>query len=164
MVLRQDKERSARARLAEHQNDYAGVEWTRRHRPIRLAAVHDCPPGWPSGFEEDKYTKQLMWKHGIDHVRGGAYAAPRLSKVQRDALEHEFVHAEGVCYNCRSPLHLAGKCSAGPDEAAALTRAAKAAKAAAHTRALAAEAAAWAAHAAAEAAAAAAGAGAFSDD
>ena len=155
--------KQARARLAEHQNDFAGVEWTRRHRPMRLVEVHDCTPDWPAGFEEDMHTIRHMHRHGIDYVRGGMYANPRLSQATRDSLERAFVHAENKCYNCRSTTHLAGACSAGPDLAAKLTAAAKAKAARARALALAAAAAASAA-AAAQAVAAAGGGGAFSDD
>jgi predicted GIY-YIG superfamily endonuclease len=61
-------------RYAEHQ---AGeCMWTKLYKPV---CVMSTVLG--DAFDEDKITKQLMAKHGIDNVRGGSYAIFDISKI-----------------------------------------------------------------------------------
>ena len=71
-------------RFREHA-DGRGAAWTRRHRP--LAIVHTS--SLSSTFDEDRCVKELMKKHGIDSVRGGAYVTETLDDAARTSLQRE---------------------------------------------------------------------------
>ena len=46
--------------------DGMGAAWTRKYKPVALETVITNA----SPFDEDKYTKEYMVKHGIENVRG----------------------------------------------------------------------------------------------
>jgi predicted GIY-YIG superfamily endonuclease len=53
-------ERPLRNRVEEHFDKYGGSEWTRQYKPIKVVEViRDA-----DAFDEDKYTKIYMKKHG----------------------------------------------------------------------------------------------------
>jgi predicted GIY-YIG superfamily endonuclease len=85
-----------------------GSAWTRLHRPV---AVERIIPG-ASPFDEDKITKELMAKHGIDKVRGGAYVSTELDDVQEEALQRELWASTDKCTTCGRAGHFAANCYA----------------------------------------------------
>jgi predicted GIY-YIG superfamily endonuclease len=93
-------------RFAQHTTGY-GSAWTKRHRPIRilesrpLTSIHD----------ETNVTKDLMKKHGMDNVRGGAYTAVDMPAEQEDMIRHELRSSSDSCYKCGKPGHFANKCT-----------------------------------------------------
>ncbi len=82
-------------RLKDHANGN-GSEWTKRFPMIQLIETYNED----SPFYEDMITKQMMAKHGIDHVRGGSYCQINLPQSKRDAIITELRGAAGVCFKC----------------------------------------------------------------
>jgi len=86
--------------------DGEGSVWTRKYAPLAIesSVALDGP------LHEDRVTKELMYKHGIDNVRGGSYCRIDLDDAQRQALTTELRSAEGTCFECGRPGHFAGQC------------------------------------------------------
>lgn len=63
-----------------------------------------------SPFEEDKVTKEYMYKYGIDNVRGGSYANVKLSNFHIDALNMEMWSVNDLCNICGKSGHFAKHC------------------------------------------------------
>lgn len=83
-------------------------EWTRLHKPVRVARVEPCT----GPYHEDTLTKEYMSKYGVDAVRGGAYAAPVLPAAAHQFLKREITHAANQCFVCGQTGHYADQCSA----------------------------------------------------
>ena len=88
-----------------------GSAWTKLHRPIAV----ECVIADASPFDEDKITKELMAKHGIDKVRGGAYVSVELDETQEEALQREIWASTDKCTQCGRPGHFAASCCAKTD-------------------------------------------------
>jgi predicted GIY-YIG superfamily endonuclease len=88
-----------------------GSAWTRLHRPI---AVERIVSG-ASPFDEDKLTKEMMAKYGIENVRGGAYVSIELDEVQEEALQRELWSSTDKCTSCGRAGHFAANCYASTD-------------------------------------------------
>ena len=97
------------ARFLQHLTEQ-GSAWTRRHRPIALAATYPNV----SHFEEDKVTKEMMARYGIDRVRGGSYVQINLPEEQKKAIQRELRAAQDLCFLCGSQTqHFAAECLRG---------------------------------------------------
>ena len=92
-------------RYQEHLNG-KGSAWTREHSPVKLERTIKGA----SVFDEDKIVKELMAKHGIDNVRGGAYVNKKLDAVQTEALTRELRGATDCCNKCGKSGHFAARC------------------------------------------------------
>lgn len=86
--------------------DGAGSVWTRKYSPLAIerSVIVDGP------LHEDRVTKELMLKHGIDNVRGGSYCRIDLDAGQYQSLTTELRSASGVCFKCGRPGHFAAQC------------------------------------------------------
>ena len=83
-----------------------GSAWTKCYKPIDVIEIHsDC-----DAFDEDKYTKILMAKYGIENVRGGVYSQITLSQEQISLLTAEFNHAKDKCLSCGKNGHFINNC------------------------------------------------------
>ena len=64
-----------------------GCVWTKKYKPIDIEEIiKNC-----DDFDEDKYTKQYMFKYGFNNVRGGSYCQIDLNIAQPEdgiTLEH----------------------------------------------------------------------------
>lgn len=93
-------------RIQDH-FDGNGSEWTRKYQPISvLKTIEDC-----DDFDEDKWTKKMMAKYGIDNVRGGTYCELKLSSDIKQKLVQEISGAEDKCFKCNSDSHFVKDCT-----------------------------------------------------
>jgi hypothetical protein len=83
-----------------------GSAWTEKYPPISvIEIIENC-----DSFDEDKYTKIYMAKHGIANVRGGSYCQLKLSDDIMKLLGRELFGASDKCYNCGQNGHLIVQC------------------------------------------------------
>jgi predicted GIY-YIG superfamily endonuclease len=83
-----------------------GSAWTRKYKPLAVEAVYlGC-----DHFEEDKQTKMLMQRHGIENVRGGVYSSVELSPQTVGFLEKELSGAMDRCFACGGSGHFVVDC------------------------------------------------------
>jgi predicted GIY-YIG superfamily endonuclease len=97
-------------RQQEHLNGTASA-WTKKYKPVAVEKIiRNASP-----FDEDKWTKEYMSKHGIDKVRGGSYVQIELSEFHTDALKMEIWGAKDKCTTCGRAGHFAKNCYATTD-------------------------------------------------
>lgn len=97
-------------RYKEHMNG-SGSAWTRLYKPIKVEKViENATP-----FDEDKWVKIYMNKHGIDKVRGGAYVLEDLPEFQKESLKSELWGSTDKCTTCGRSGHWAKDCYAKKD-------------------------------------------------
>lgn len=94
------------ARFESHRNG-AASNWTKKYKPLFVERVIEKA----SIFDEDKYTKEYMNKHGIDNVRGGAYVMEILPQDQIISLMREMTAATDCCFNCKIKGHFILNCT-----------------------------------------------------
>ena len=94
-------------RFKAHKDGH-GSAWTRKYKPVAVEETHVNV----SPFEEDKYTKIYMDKHGIDKVRGGTYSSMKLTSEQIQSLQKEICGATDGCFKCGSKGHFIQNCDA----------------------------------------------------
>jgi len=92
-------------RYQEHV-DGKGSAWTKKWKPISVENV--IPNAGP--FDEDKYTKEMMQKHGVDKVRGGSYVRVELEPFQITTLTKELRGAADQCSECGQSGHFVMNC------------------------------------------------------
>lgn len=97
-------------RYQQHINGH-GSAWTRKYSPVSLEKII---PG-ASPFDEDKVTKEYMYKYGIDKVRGGSYVEMELSDMQRTSVYKEIWGANDCCTQCGRLGHFVKSCYASID-------------------------------------------------
>ena len=93
-------------RWNEHING-AGALWTKKYKPIKIMnKVKEV-----SLFDEDKITKEIMAKYGIENVRGGSYVREILDESQITNLQKEIWSSLNLCLVCGSDKHYSNKCN-----------------------------------------------------
>jgi predicted GIY-YIG superfamily endonuclease len=77
-------------RLRQHAEG-TGAEWTRRHRPVRLALQHPYDVSNDAEAErlEDLMTLQVMAQHGLRKVRGGHFCNTEDAEVESALRAHD---------------------------------------------------------------------------
>ena len=96
------------ARRYQEHLDGTGSAWTRLHAPVSLERTVPVT----SPLDEDRITKELMLRHGIDRVRGGAYSQIHLDPIQQEALRREFRGSADTCLRCGAAGHFIVDCPA----------------------------------------------------
>ena len=92
-------------RKQEHLNGTASA-WTKKYKTISVEKIIKNA----SPFDEDKYTKEYMYKYGIDKVRGGSYTQITLDTTQIQAIEREIIGAKDGCQYCGEKGHFIRYC------------------------------------------------------
>ena len=88
-----------------------GSMWTRKYKPIKIIKIIKNI----SHFEEDKLTKEYMFKYGRDKVRGGSYSNFELDDFQNEVLDIELRGATDKCIKCGRDGHFINTCYAKTD-------------------------------------------------
>ena len=88
-----------------------GAVWTRLHGPIRLVESYKTS----NTFEEDRKTKEIMAKYGIDKVRGGSYTTEHLDRYTIEFLQKEIWSGQDRCSRCGRCNHYVTECYAKCD-------------------------------------------------
>ncbi len=97
-----------------------GSQWTKIYKPKSISIL--CRNA--SAFDEDKYVKISMAKHGIDNVRGGTYSTIALHRETINQLYREIINATDRCFTCGQAGHFASSCTqkrVNPETTPALT-------------------------------------------
>ena len=97
-------------RFQQHLNGI-GSSWTKKYKPLKIEKIINNT----SPFDEDKITKELMNKYGIDNVRGGSYCNIELSDFQIETLKTEIWGAKDLCSKCGHKGHFIKDCYAKTD-------------------------------------------------
>lgn len=92
-------------RYQEHMNG-SGSAWTKKYKPIGVEKIIENQ----TDFDEDKWVKVYMSKHGMEKVRGGAYTGLELSEEQEDMLRNELRATTNKCLKCGKEGHFANQC------------------------------------------------------
>ncbi len=65
-------DRGSMDRILEH-IEKKGAKWTKANPPLKKGYLHNFTTPGKTREDEDKYTLNLMTKHGIQNVRGGKW-------------------------------------------------------------------------------------------
>lgn len=99
------KTRNPEIRLKKHFESYGSL-WTKIYKPIKvIKIIKDC-----DDYDEDKYTKMYMDKYGINNVRGGSFASPKLDSMTIEFLKRCSNSANDRCFKCGEKGHFAKNC------------------------------------------------------
>ena len=99
------KSKDPEKRFLEHA-DGNGSTWTAKYEPIEiLKVIKDASP-----FDEDKFVKEYMSKHGIENVRGGSYVKEVLDQKDLNILQKEIRNATDCCTKCGNKGHFVKDC------------------------------------------------------
>lgn len=77
------------------------------HKPVKVLETQDSK----DSYDEDKFVKKYMEKHGIDNVRGGSYVTKTLDDSTYHYLQKEIWSAKNCCTNCGSNSHFVKDCT-----------------------------------------------------
>ena len=92
-------------RLQEHMSG-RGSAWTRKYKVLKLEkTIEHCDK-----YDEDKWTKIYMDRHGITNVRGGSYCEMNLKQESISSISREVTHANDRCLYCNKKGHFIRDC------------------------------------------------------
>ena len=84
----------------------SGSAWTKKYKVIKLEkSIENCDK-----YDEDKWTKIYMDRHGIENVRGGSYCEMNLTSNSINAISREVNHANDRCLYCNKYGHFISQC------------------------------------------------------
>ena len=96
------KSHNLESRLHSHFSG-RGAAWTKLHKPIRVLETIDTA-------DEDACTIDMMYKHGIENVRGGSYSTLVLDDISIQSATRAMVTKFELCYKCLRPGHYGSQC------------------------------------------------------
>lgn len=98
-------------RMEEHMTGKGSV-WTRLHPPAssEYYKLVEFEEDEMAVLEEDRLTKELMLRYGVERVRGGIYVMAKLSGRQEDDVAAALRHARGECIKCGEKGHYMAQC------------------------------------------------------
>ena len=96
------KSHNLESRLRSHFNG-EGAVWTKRYKPIRVLKTIDTA-------DEDACTIDMMYKYGIENVRGGSYSTLILDDISVQSAIRAMVTKFDLCYKCLRPGHYGSHC------------------------------------------------------
>lgn len=99
------KSKNPMKRIQQHMAG-KGAAWTKKYPPLEVEKIILNV----STFDEDKFVKMYMAKHGIDKVRGGAYVVSELDTCQKAHILQEIRGSLDVCTICGSKNHFSNSC------------------------------------------------------
>jgi predicted GIY-YIG superfamily endonuclease len=83
-----------------------GSIWTKAHTPIKVlekrseTSIHD----------EENITLEMMYKYGIEKVRGGSYCKKSLSAADLSGIRTRLDSIYDLCYHCHKSGHITKAC------------------------------------------------------
>ena len=96
-----------RNRIKQHFNQRStAAAWCKKYQPIKIVKILKDQ----TTYDENKWTKIYMEKHGIENVRGGDYVRIKLPKDQIKSLQREIDGANDKCHGCGKSGHFIGSC------------------------------------------------------
>jgi cellular nucleic acid-binding protein len=93
-------------RYKEHTKTTSGSSWTLKYPPVDIHNIYDLK----KETDEDTYTKEYMFKYGIDNVRGGSYTSVILPEYKLKILKEEFNTSKDLCFICGNSGHMSKSC------------------------------------------------------
>ena len=105
------KTHSLAKRIGEHFMG-KGAHWTRTFPPVRV--VKSFEEKGP--LDEHMVTLDMMYKHGMENVRGAEFCNPELSEVQRASIQAALYNSRNQCFRCGSSDHWSKDCDVVDDE------------------------------------------------
>ena len=96
------KSHNLESRLRSHFNG-EGAVWTKRYKPIRVLKTIDTA-------DEDSCTIDMMYKYGIENVRGGSYSTLILDDISVQSAIRAMVTKFDLRYKCLRPGHYGSHC------------------------------------------------------
>ncbi len=92
-------------RILAHTNG-TGSSYTKKYKPVEVVEVEFMR----DPFHEDAKTLHYMHLYGIEDVRGGSFANPRLTSDDRILIRRLLSTAYDLCFACQSPDHYSVNC------------------------------------------------------
>ena len=78
-----------------------GSQWTKLHKPIEAIYTKQNA----GEFDEDMITLKYMARYGIENVRGGSFANPKLFPSQLWVISRMLATATGKSFHCSPTFH-----------------------------------------------------------
>lgn len=97
-------------RFQEHLNE-KNCFWTSLHKPLEIIEVINNA----DELEEDRTTKKMMQKFGIESTRGGSYVQITLDENQLILLKKEICTSYDLCFKCSKKDHKIKNCKEKTD-------------------------------------------------
>lgn len=94
------------ARYEQHKTG-KGCKWTTAYPPV---CILETIPN-KTKIDEDAKLKEVMFRFGIDNVRGGSYCSIMLSPIAISVLSREMYTIRDLCWRCGKSGHFISECS-----------------------------------------------------